>query len=115
MNVLDKVELVMTIEGKGELEGWGYRQWSLTVYNKLDGTRVELRNRGGLGWKPISAEEMLKGIVEDTQIVTMRSLVEQNGFSWERAEGIYNRVQHNATELNKVFTEGELNKIIESY
>lgn len=115
MNVLDKVELVMTIEGKGEFEGWEYREWSLTVYNKLDGTRVELRNRGGLGWKPATAEEMLKGIIEDTKIVTMKSLVSQNGFSWGRAEGVYNRVQHNATELKKVFTEGELNKIIESY
>ena len=63
----------------------------------------------------VHGEEMLKGIIEDTQRVTMKSLVAQNGFSWERAEGVYNRVQRNYTELKKVFTEGELNKIVESY
>lgn len=110
--VWEKVEMVVTVGEKGTEIGWDFREWELTLFNPFDGTTATVTTRGGLGWKPGTAEAFLKSVVEDIETTTMRELIDYYGNSWERAESIMHRVDTNKAELDKVFTAGEYKLLV---
>ena len=110
--VWEKVEMVVTVGEKGTERGWDFREWELTLFNPFDGTTATVTARGGLGWKPETAETFLKSVVDDIETTTMKELIDYFGNSWERAERIMNRVNTNKQELDKVFTAGEYTALV---
>ena len=114
MKTYEKVDFAVTYEGRTQLEQWGNQPYNeYTIELTTDGRTADFPFYTGLGWgRQPNIKDVLNSLVLDyIYYSTLSELVDELGYTHEKAKTIFNDIEINNEKLERLFSKHEIEEL----
>lgn len=114
MKTYEKVEFAVTYEGRTQLKQWGNQPVNeYTIELTTDGGTADFPFYTGLGWeRRPNIKDVLGSLVFDySYYSTLSELVDELGYTYEKAKTILNDIEFNNEKLKRLFSNHEMEEL----